>query len=42
MSLSMPKTCRIETFISGRPATTSVAAVIAPPWPRRFPEALIS
>src|SRR3979490_931979 len=32
MSLSNPKVCRIDTFMSGRRVSTS--AVIAPPWPR--------
>src|SRR5262249_49299847 len=32
ISLSNPKTCRIDTFMSGKPVCTS--AVIAPPWPR--------
>src|SRR6266542_4362108 len=35
MSLSKPNSCRIDTFMSGRPA--SVTAVIAPPWPRLRP-----
>src|SRR6266852_2837034 len=34
MSLSKPKTWRIDTFISGRPVISCVAAVIDPPWPR--------
>src|SRR5262245_8973802 len=34
MSLSKPNTCRTDTFMSGRPVTSSVAAVIDPPWPR--------
>src|ERR1043166_741819 len=34
MSLSMPNTWRTDTFMSGSPATSSVAIVIAPPWPR--------
>src|SRR5262249_36951148 len=37
MSLSMPKTCRIDTFMSGTPATASVAVVIKPPQPRDYP-----
>src|SRR5215475_859728 len=31
MSLSIPNTCRTETFMSGRPATSSIAAAIDPP-----------
>src|ERR1700755_732144 len=38
MSLSIPNTCRIDTFMSGRPAFSCTAAVIAPPWPRDPPE----
>src|SRR4051794_33475353 len=34
MSLSMPKTCLTETFMSGRPVISSVATVIDPPWSR--------
>src|SRR2546422_7154841 len=34
MSLSMPKTCLTDTFMSGRPAISSVATVIDPPWSR--------
>src|SRR5207247_6573816 len=38
MSLSMPNTCRIDTFMSGRPGSTCVARLfIAPPWPRNAP-----
>src|SRR4051794_8207536 len=33
MSLSMPKTCRIDTFMSGRVAASGVE-IIVPPWPR--------
>src|SRR5499427_5075284 len=32
ISLSNPKTCRIDTFMSGKPVCTST--VIDPPWPR--------
>src|SRR4249920_692064 len=34
MSLSIPKTCRTDTFMSGRPAISCTAAVIDPPWLR--------
>src|SRR5215813_6560841 len=34
MSLSMPNTWRIDTFMSGRPEIASVAAAIEPPRPR--------
>src|SRR5215831_11518457 len=33
-SLSIPKTCRTDTFMSGVPATSCTAAVIDPPWLR--------
>src|SRR5437762_7894960 len=39
MSLSMPNTCRTDTFMSGRPATSWVGAVIDPPRPQDKPEA---
>src|SRR5687768_10967171 len=39
MSLSMPNTCRTDTFMSGRPAISWVGAVIDPPRPQDKPEA---
>src|SRR4051812_34938354 len=33
MSLSMPNTCRIDTFMSGRMAASGLE-IIVPPWPR--------
>src|SRR6478672_4701458 len=41
MSLSIPKTCRIDAFMSGSPATASVAVVMDPPQPRSPSEARI-
>src|SRR3954467_10896239 len=40
MSLSMPKTCLTDTFMSGRPVTSWVAAAIVPPRPQDNPETL--
>src|SRR6266568_790195 len=34
MSLSIPNTCRTDTFMSGKPVTSCAAAAIVPPWPR--------
>src|SRR5438309_2611085 len=34
MSVSMPKSWRIDTFMSGSPGCASAARVIVPPWPR--------
>src|SRR5690349_9507447 len=42
MSLSIPKTCLTETFMSGRATLSCIAAVIGPPWLRNAEAPVLS